>query len=456
MREIIGLRGARSGLARALDGHQGVVLTGKWVGGGAVIAGRPVDVVADGHDPFAVLDDLPALRVHRSQGSARTGSVGGGWFGWLGFEAGADDDLIGLRAAQLPSMPALATSYWALYPNVVRYEASSGRWFDEALIGLVEEDELAARRSWLVQCVRDARAVAASPDEVGPLRSDSSLQRHVAAVQAGQRHIAAGDIYQVNLCLELSGPTHARPGQLYDTIVADLAPDYGAFVDAGASAVVSASPELFLRRRGRDVVSAPIKGTRPRPDDEAQAMDEARRLQGSAKDRAENIMITDLIRNDLSRVAEIGSVCVPALLRLEPHPGVWHLVSEVHARLVRGVSDSVLLRAMFPPGSVTGAPKLRALEVIAELELTRRGVYTGAIGFVSPAYGLELNVAIRTLAVCNGTLALGVGGGVTAGSQPLEEWWECFDKVSAIAGALGATIAVERSAREFSHDEPSR
>lgn len=455
VREIAGWSGPRSGLAAALDGVDGALLTGRWAGGGALVMADPIDTVVDAPDPFAVLDELAALPAP----PAHRHAVGGGWFGYLGFEAGAEPNLTVQRQHQQRAGAAVATTYWALHPNLIRYERATGRWFDEALVGLLADDELEQRRQNLVACVQAAGAVATIRSDPGPLRSATSQAEHLRAVRAGQEHIAAGDIYQVNLCLALAGKYRDEPGAAFDVLAAELEPGYGAFLrgafaaDGGPAAIVSASPELYLHRRGREVVSAPIKGTRPRPPAASAAAAEARRLQSSNKDRAENIMITDLVRNDLSRVAVVGSVQVTALLRLEPHPGVWHLVSEVHAQLPPTTSHADLLRATFPPGSVTGAPKIRALEIIAELESRRRGVYTGAIGYVSPVAGLELSVAIRTVVLADGEAVLGVGGGITADSDPKEEWWECFDKASAVAAAVGSSIDVVGARRPPSFRE---
>jgi anthranilate/para-aminobenzoate synthase component I len=151
-------------------------------------------------------------------------------------------------------------------------------------------------------------------------------------------------------------------------------------------------------------------------------------------------MIVDLVRNDLGRVCEPGSVGVPALVRAEPHPGVWHLVSEVTGVLRPGVADADLLRATFPPGSVTGAPKVRAMELIAAVEATGREVYTGAVGFVSPLWGLELNVAIRTFEIAGGRIWLGAGGGVVADSSPAAEYRECLVKAGPLLAAADAAL----------------
>jgi para-aminobenzoate synthetase/4-amino-4-deoxychorismate lyase len=199
--------------------------------------------------------------------------------------------------------------------------------------------------------------------------------------------------------------------------------------------VMSFSPELFLRVRGRRVTTAPIKGTAPRTPAGNRA------LRASAKDAAENVMIVDLMRNDLSRVCRPGTVAVEELLGVQPHPGVWHLVSTVHGELAEGVGTADLLRATFPPGSVTGAPKLAAEQGIAALETESRGAYTGSLGLVSPAAGTDLSVIIRTFEATGDRLELGVGGGITVDSVPIREWHECLHKAAPLVTAAGARLA---------------
>jgi para-aminobenzoate synthetase component 1 len=197
-----------------------------------------------------------------------------------------------------------------------------------------------------------------------------------------------------------------------------------------AIAVVSASPECFLRWRGRDVETRPIKGTGTDPDV----------LRASAKDRAENVMIVDLARNDLGRVCEPGSIRVPALCAVEPHPGLHHLVSTVRGRLRAGTGVGALLRATFPPASVTGAPKPRVLQIIEDLELVRRGVYCGAVGWIDTERDAgELAVAIRTFTVTDGATHLGVGSGIVADSDPAAEWAETELKAARLLAAAGTT-----------------
>ncbi|MGI8684342.1 MAG: chorismate-binding protein [Acidimicrobiales bacterium] len=229
--------------------------------------------------------------------------------------------------------------------------------------------------------------------------------------------IAEGDVYQVNLTRRLSAP--APPGADVAALGAALAAGnpapYSAVVRVPSAGVhvASASPERFLRRSGRTVESRPIKGT---------AASAAGFL---PKDRAENVMIVDLVRNDLGRVCEYGSVEVAGLCEVERHPGLFHLVSTVRGRLRAGVGWPELVDATFPPGSVTGAPKLAALDVIAKLEPVGRGPYCGAVGWVDGDAGVgDLNVAIRTLWLEAGEVHLGTGGGITWDSTPAGEWEE--------------------------------
>jgi para-aminobenzoate synthetase/4-amino-4-deoxychorismate lyase len=281
------------------------------------------------------------------------------------------------------------------------------------------------------------------------LHPNTSAARYTSAVERCVERIRAGDIYQANICLRLDASFTGDVCGLFADLVAALDPAYAGLVCTQDTAVVSVSPELFLRREGRKAVSAPIKGTRPRTPGTTTADEDpnAARLAHSDKDRAENVMIVDLVRNDLARVAATGTVTVPSLLRVEPHCGVWHLVSQVAAELRPGSGDDELLTATFPPGSVTGAPKLSALGVIDELESAPRGVYTGAVGYRSPVAGLELNVAIRTLTVDTslGRASLGVGAGITAASIPSMEWQECLDKAAPLARAAHTRLSTSEA-----------
>ena len=249
-------------------------------------------------------------------------------------------------------------------------------------------------------------------------------------VRSIREAIRNGDVYQVNLCRRLSAPLPAGfdvLGLAAALAEANPAPHAAAVrIESAGLALASASPELFLRRRGDMVETRPIKGT---------AGPEGRFL---TKDRAENVMIVDLMRNDLGRVCRYGTVEVPDLCRVERHPGLSHLVSTVRGRLRAGVGWADLLTATFPPGSVTGAPKLAALDVIRRLEPVPRGVYCGAVGWVdTDSVAGDLNVAIRTFWVEDGRLHLGTGGGITWGSTPAGEWAETELKARRLLAVAG-------------------
>jgi len=385
--EPLGAGPAPDEVVRRLAGRRGLVcLWGNWAGGGAIIA----------CDPVRVSQDVDVLRMPPGGGDA----VGGGWFGFVGYDPGC--------------------TYLGRYEHVLRWR--DGQWSFEALA------DRPGGRDELV-------AVLGTPTErpqwtVGEF-GGAEQARHLDAVERAIELIRAGELYQVNVCTRLGASFTGSAAALFADAAARLRPAYGAFVDAGDRAVVSMSPELFLRRRGDLVTTSPIKGT-------ALSADTLRR---SAKDAAENVMIVDLMRNDLSRVADTGTVHVRNLLSVEPHPGVWHLVSTMTARV--DVDSAQLLRATFPPGSVTGAPKLRAMRAIADLEAQQRAVYTGAIGFASPSWGMELSVAIRTFEIAGATIELGVGGGITVDSVPVLEWRECLDKAAPLLGALGGKAPYE-------------
>jgi para-aminobenzoate synthetase / 4-amino-4-deoxychorismate lyase len=407
-----------SGAARCLRGDERpFALIGAWAGGGAVLGSEPVRVADEGDDPFAALDDLAVIE-------AGTPGVGGGWFGYLGYELRHRVERCQPSPFEASPLPPFALAF---YDHVLRQDGDGAWWF-EALWSEARAGALDRRFDVLAERLADPPP---------PLEARTEGWRlvpgpggHGALVAACRDRIHAGDLYQANVCGRLEGRLEGSALDLFANAAERLRPDRAAYLEGPWGAVASLSPELFLQRRGRRVLTAPIKGTRPR--------DRRAELERSAKDRAENTMIVDLMRNDLGRVCEPGSVAVTALAQARPHAGVWHLVSEVEGRLRPDVGDAELLRATFPPGSVTGAPKLAAIDVISELESAPRAVYTGAIGFASPAAGLELSVAIRTFEVRGGAIRLGVGGGVVADSDPAEETGELAVKAAPLLEAIGA------------------
>jgi para-aminobenzoate synthetase/4-amino-4-deoxychorismate lyase len=263
---------------------------------------------------------------------------------------------------------------------------------------------------------------------LGPWSTSWSAAEHARAVARVRAHLADGDAYQVNLTFRLRAELAGDPAGLFAALVAAQPTDHGCYLDLGDAAVCCASPERFLRRSGDRVESRPMKGTRPRGDDPGADERVVADLVASAKDRAENLMIVDMVRNDLGRVADTGSVVVPELFVVEGHPTVHQLVSSVTARTSAPLA--ALVAATFPAASITGAPKVAATGIIADLEPDARGAYTGAVGVIHPGGDLDWAVAIRTAWVdaAAGTVEYGVGGGIVWDSTPEAEWGEALQK----------------------------
>ncbi len=406
-------------------------LIGRWAGGGALIGAAPLRVAAPDEDPFALLDEQPTTACSQDD----EGIVGGGWFGYLGYELGQRLEPVGPSPPGGAALPPFALAF---YDHLLRLDAS-GRWWFEALEHPHRRAALQARLAALRErCA--AGPLRERPFETGRWSERPGAGGHARAVAACRERIRTGDLFQANITQRLSAQLTGEPLDLFLQGTAALRPDRAALVAGPWGALASLSPELFLERHHRRVRSAPIKGTRSHPGDPAAAAAARAALAESTKDRAENVMIVDLVRNDLGRVCIAGSVAVAALAEPRAHSGVWHLVSEVTGTLRGDVGDADLVRAAFPPGSVTGAPKIAAQDVIAELESSPRHAYTGAIGFASPLAGLELSVAIRTFEIAGGHVWLGVGGGVVADSDPVAEVAECATKARPLLQAIGAGL----------------
>lgn len=361
-------------------------LLGDWFGATAVIA------------PSVSIEPVTATEVFDvPPGSGEV--IGGGWFGYLSYPDGD---------GRIP----MAAGGWS---DCVLRQDAAGQWWYESLSGAPLPD-------WLA----DLEPAAPAPYSIDWCPPDRASHR--AGVLACLEAIAAGEVYQACVCTRFTGRITGAPVDFFVDAVARTAPARAAFVAGEWGAVASLSPELFLSRRGEVVTSSPIKGTLPLYHSPSE-------LASSVKDVAENIMIVDLVRNDLSRVATTGSVRVPELLAVKPAPGVWHLVSTVTAQVPAATPMSAVLDATFPPASVTGTPKRRARELLAAWEPYDRGIYCGTVGLASHLAGTELNVAIRTVEFdADGAAVLGVGGGITADSDPDREWEECLHKAAAIVG----------------------
>jgi para-aminobenzoate synthetase component I len=397
----------------------------------AVLAALPADadVAVVRRDPGQwVVGVDPHARLTASGGEALDrldglDTAGGWWAGWLAYDLGRAVERVGRRSPCDLGLPDMSLARFdarvVVGPSGVRIEGDG------------------PTRPLLGAAVRRARSAGAGPaGDVAPPGSSlppftSSLDRpeFEAGVRAIIDLVRAGECYQVNLTRRLTSDGPADPRALFGAIVRRHPAPHAALLRFGDAAVVSASPERFLRRRGDAVETRPIKGTAA----------ERAELVRSGKDRAENVMITDLARNDLGRVCRPGSIQVPALCAPEPYPGLWHLVSTITGRLRPDVGTGGLVRATFPPASVTGAPKPRVLQAIEDLEPVRRGVYCGAVGWLDPGRAaLELNVAIRTFQILGGRTHLGVGGGITVDSDPAAEWRETELKAARLLALAGA------------------
>ena len=274
----------------------------------------------------------------------------------------------------------------------------------------------------------------------GAVSSNLTRPRFLAAVERAQRYIQAGDIYQVNLSQRLAAPCEFSGWELFQRLSAVSPAPFSAFLDCGEFQIASSSPEQFLRLSGPHIQTRPIKGTRPRDADPTRDAQLAYELQTSAKELAELVMITDLLRNDLGKVCEYGSVQTPDLARLEKFAQVQHLVSTVEGRLRKDVTHFAAFASCFPGGSITGAPKIRAMEIIDELEPISRGPYTGALGYLGFNRESQLSITIRT-AICKDGLAhFNVGAGIVADSNPAAEYEETLAKARGFIAALNQSV----------------
>jgi para-aminobenzoate synthetase component 1 len=268
------------------------------------------------------------------------------------------------------------------------------------------------------------------------LKSNFTPEEYTKAVDRVREYIAAGDVFQVNLSQRFEADLKIPPYELHKRLRAVNPAPFASYLNFPGVPIVSASPERFLRVQNDLVETRPIKGTRPRGKDSVEDEHLAQELTHSAKDRAENMMIVDLERNDLGRVCDYGTVKVTELATLETFPTVFHLTSTVVGRLRRGKSNIDLLKATFPGGSITGAPKVRAMEIIDELEPTKRSVYTGSIGYLGFNEDMDINIVIRTFLIKEGKACFQVGGGIIYDSDPEAEYVETLDKARALIQAL--------------------
>ena len=391
-------------------------------------------------DPFEVLRRLmPRVPPAR----APSPDFIGGAVGYLGYELADLIEPIGLPVAGAGALPDLTMLF---IDRLVAWDADAGGLAVHTLgFG---HDACAARECAEASAEAFAADVASLRPSAASLRSHrraaGALLRpfdtasHALAIDAVKQRIAAGDVYQVCLTDRLERSYDGDPWQLYRRLRDANPAPFAAYLELLEGAVVCSSPERFLRvASDRSVESRPIKGTAPRGADAAEDAENSEWLRHSEKDRAENLMIVDLVRNDLGRVCETGSIRVPELMAIEAYATVFQMVSTVSGRLRPECDAFDLVRASFPPGSMTGAPKIAAMRILNQLETARRGVYSGALGYFDARGGADLCVVIRTILVQEGRAHVHSGGGLVAESEPSSEIRELLDKARPLLSVLG-------------------
>jgi para-aminobenzoate synthetase component 1 len=371
----------------------------------------------------------------------------GGVVGYFGYDLGRFIEIIPSLSKDDITIP---DAYLAFYDTVVIFDHVKGKVAISST-GFPEEEEGPRKRKaesrikeWKKRLSSLHRGKAETRQIVGDtfpqLTSNFTHDQYIKAITKAKEYIAAGDIYQVNLSQRFVSEAPIPPFPLYQKLRAVNPAPFASYLNLDGVKVLSSSPERFLRISGKKVETRPIKGTRPRGKTPAEDQHLKTELLESKKDRAELVMIVDLERNDLGRVCEYGSVSVPELTTLEQYPTVFHTVSTITGRLKEECDHIDCLKACFPGGSITGAPKIRSMEIIEELEPTRRKIYTGSLGYLGFNGETDLNIVIRTMVIADGRVYFQSGGGIVADSDPEKEYEETLHKVSALFSALNQKL----------------
>jgi len=419
--------------------------------GNHIILLSPKESESKRNNPFDILDEL--LNTYTLDSYPSPTPFNSGVVGYFSYDlchfiehlpSTAIDDL------QLPEC------YLGFYDLVLAFDHLEGKTYITSCgFPELEEEKRLKRASERLQEARNRLLLPPSSLIINPtarrsnitagitLKSNFTHQEYLKAVEAAREYIAAGDIFQVNLSQRFEADSPFSPYQLYQHLRNINPAPFAAYLNFDEVTVLSASPERFLKVQGDLVETRPMKGTRSRGSSAAEDEALARELQNSLKDKAENVMIVDLERNDLGRVCRFGTVKVRELWTLEKYATVFQLTSTVEGRLRQDKDRIDLLKACFPGGSITGAPKVRAMEIIDQLEPTRRGIYTGSIGYLSFSGEMDLNIVIRTILVKDGKVYFQVGGGIVYDSDPEGEYQETLDKAKALFQALGVSPELE-------------
>ncbi|WP_052285620.1 aminodeoxychorismate synthase component 1 [Kluyvera genomosp. 1] len=380
-------------------------------------------VISSHDDPLALLHDALASCGFNDTSFPDLPFIGGA-VGLFGYDLGRRFENLPQLAQADITVPDMAVGIydWALIVDHHRQRVT-----------LLCHGDVNARLDWLAQ----QQATVAQPFALtSGWQSNMSREQYGEKFRQVQDYLQSGDCYQVNLAQRFQASYRGDEWQAFVRLNHCNRAPFSAFLRFDDSAILSLSPERFIQLEQGQIQTRPIKGTLPRLDDPLADAEQANRLANSAKDRAENLMIVDLMRNDIGRVAVPGSVRVPELFVVEPFPAVHHLVSTITATLPASLHATDLLRAAFPGGSITGAPKVRAMEIIDELEPHRRNAWCGSIGYLSACGNMDTSITIRTVTATQGTLYCSAGGGLVADSEEAAEYQETFDKVNRILSQL--------------------
>jgi len=398
-------------------------------------------------DPFELLRHLLDLCPQEIARDEPVPFRGGG-IGYLGYELGGLLERLPGKAVNDLHLPDL---YFVFYRSVLSCSHRDGRYrlYSARFEGQEPHRDNTTHDPVRERILRNADRPVEIPRTRSPstlpldLQSPFSRERYMEAIRQARRYIVEGDIYQVNLSQRFHTPYNGDPYGLFLELFRINPAPFFAFLDAGSFQVLSSSPERFLHVRKGEAETRPIKGTLPRGNTEESDRANRKRLMQSVKNRAELAMITDLLRNDLGRICEYGSVRVREAARLEAYANVFHLVSVVTGTLPPEKGGVDLLRATFPGGSITGCPKIRSMEIIDELEPTARSVYTGSIGYLGWDGTMDMNIAIRSLIKKGNDLYFQVGGGIVYDSDPLLEYEETLHKAASMKEAMERTCRPE-------------
>ncbi|CAK1788005.1 aminodeoxychorismate synthase subunit 1 [Vibrio crassostreae] len=376
-------------------------------------------------DPFELLDQYQQQLLPVTKDHAELPFVGGA-LGYFSYDLGRRVETLPSRAKRDIEAPDMAVGLyeWAV---VVDHQLKTA-----CIVG----NNIEQHHDWLMQQLVQSKPTHAAFGLTTPWQSNMSEESYATKFDSVQEYLLSGDCYQINLAQRFNAQYQGSEWLAYDKLEQYNSAPFSGFIRLANCAIISVSPERFLELKDNVIETKPIKGTRPRSDDHVIDDANAQDLASADKDQAENLMIVDLLRNDIGRVAKPGTVHVPKLFDIESFPAVHHLVSTIRADLDDQYSATDLLRACFPGGSITGAPKVRAMQIIEELEPHRRSAYCGSIGYISRNGRMDTSITIRTLVAENNTLYAWAGGGVVFDSDCASEYQETLDKLSRILPVL--------------------